>query len=130
MVVSVTPAAGYVFALDLRKLETAAPVGIALIVPSARKLLMMVDGAGIASVPMPDETWREIDAWIAESNARLPKQPPPLAPSVVAAFMGAQSSGVSAQRFAAIPIVEGSHDALTRLTASLPGLLIARRSAA
>ena len=130
MVVSMAPAAGYAVALDLCPLDTAAPLGIALIVPSKRTLLMMADGAGIASVAMPDETWREIDAWIAEGNARLPKQPPPLAPSIVAAFLGAQSSDVRAQRFAAIPIVEGSHYELTRLTASLPGLLIARRSAA
>jgi hypothetical protein len=78
MVVSMAPADGYAVALDLCPLDTAAPLGIALIVPSKRTLLMMADGAGIASVVMPDETWREIDAWIAEGNARLPKQPPPL----------------------------------------------------
>ena len=121
----------YALALEIRQLDTGAVLGVALVVPSGRHLSFLSDSAGIAtSASLPDETWREIDAWAAEGNAGLPAQPAPLGPSIVAAFLGEQPSAVSARRFAALPITVAAHDDLGRLAKHLlPGLLNARRSA-
>ena len=126
-----TIAAAYAYALDIRTLDTGALKGVALVVPSERRIHVMVDGVGVPAVSnVSEEMWRDIDAWVADGNARLPKRPAPLAPAIVAAFMGAQALDVSAQRFAAIPIAEGFHGDQARLAASLQGLLHVRRSAA
>ena len=121
------------YALDLRGIETGVPVGVALVVPTSRYLSTLAAGAGLVTThELSDDIWREIDAWAADGNARLPARPAPMSRSVVAACLGGErASVVSAQRFAAIPIAEESHEALSRLADDLlPALLKARRSAA
>jgi hypothetical protein len=123
----------YALAVEIRHLDSGAVLGVALVVPSDRYLSFLSEGAGIATTPnLSDETWREIDAWAADGDARLPAKPAPMSRAIVAAALGAElaSAGI-AQRFAAIPITAGSHDELARLAhRALPGLLNARRSAA
>ena len=123
----------HALAVDIRQLNTGAALGVALVVPSERYVSFLADGASIATTPnLSAETWREIDAWATEGDARLPAKPAPMTPSIVAALLGAnQSRPVSAQRFAAIPITVASRDELDSLAANLlPDLIKTRRSAA
>jgi hypothetical protein len=130
----ITPrAARYAYAVDIRSRDTVAVQGVALVVPSGRHASLLAAGASIATnLELPDDIWREIDAWAADGNARLPARPAPMSRSIVEALLGVeQAAAVSAQRFAAIPIAEESHEALGRMADGLlPGLLKARRSAA
>ena len=128
-----TPAVAdtYAFALDIRQLDTGAVLGVALVIPSGRHVSFLIEGARIATTSLPDEMWRQIDAWVTDGNARLPARPAPLSPSIVAAILEGQPSAVSARRFAAIPIPEAFQDDLARLAQHLlPELLNDRRSAA
>jgi hypothetical protein len=123
----------HALAVDIRRLNTGAVLGAALVVPSERYLSFLADGAGIATPPrLSAETWREIDAWATDGNARLPAKPAPMTPSIVAALLGArQTPSVSAQRFASIPITVASRAELDSLADNLlRDLMKARRSAA
>ena len=123
----------YAYAVDIRTLDTGALRGVALVAPSGRYVSVLAADASIATSPgLPDDIWREIDAWAADGNARLPARPAPMSRSIVDALLGGQQAvAVTAQRFAAIPITEESHEALGRMAdGQLPALLKARRSAA
>ncbi len=122
----------YAYAVDIRRLDTGALRAVALAFPSVRHVAVFAEGAVLTTPALTDEIWREIDAWVADGNARLPAKPAPMSRSIVDALLGGeQTSAVSAQRFAAIPITEESHEALARLAdRMLPGLLKARLSAA
>jgi hypothetical protein len=126
-------AVSYALAVEIRHLDTGAVLGVALVVPSDRYLSFLAEGEASATTPdLSDETWREIDAWAADGDARLPARPAPMSPSIVATVLGEElaSAGI-AQRFAAIPITIGSHEELARLANRvLPELLNSRRSAA
>jgi hypothetical protein len=116
-------------AVAIRQLETGAVLGVALAVPSDRYFSFLAEGSDIATTAdLAAETWREIDAWVTDSDRRLPAKPAPMSPSIVAAFLGqAPASSVSAERFASFPIT-AAHDELAPLCASvLPGLLNARK---
>jgi hypothetical protein len=126
-------AATYAYAVDIRRFDTGAVQGVALVAPSGRYLSLLAAGAGIATTPgLPDDIWCEIDAWAAEGNARLPAKPAPMSGAIVDALLGAElASAVIAQRFAAIPITEESAEAVARMADGLlPALLKARQSAA
>ena len=127
------PATRYAYAVDIRRIETGVSLGVALVVPASRYLSILAVEAGLVTThELSDDIWREIEAWAADGNARLPAKPAPMSRSVLAACLGGeQASAVSAQRFAAIPIAEASHEALSRLADDLlPALLRGRRSAA
>jgi hypothetical protein len=125
-----TPAVTHALAVDIRQLNTRIVLGVALVVPSERYVSFLAEGADIATTrKLSAETWREIDAWATDADARLPAKPAPMTPSIVAAFLGAvQTPHVSAQRFAAIPITVASRDELSSLAARLlPDLMKARQ---
>jgi hypothetical protein len=123
----------YALAVEIRHVDTGTVLGVALVVPSDRHLAFLAEGAAVVTISnLSDNLWREISAWAADGDARLPAKPAPMSPWVVAAVLGGGlPSGVSAQRFAAIPITVTSHDELARLADRLlPDLLNARRSGA
>ena len=123
----------YAIAVDLRRMDTGAVLGVALLVPSERYVSFLAEGSRIAVTPsVPAEAWRAIQAWTAEVEARLPAKPAPLPPPVVAAILGTKETlQIRAERFAAIPIPVGSRDEFSSLADQvLPGLLTARNSAA
>jgi hypothetical protein len=119
-------------AIDIRHLDTGALLGVALVFPTDRLVSVLAEGAGIARTPaLSLETWREIDIWAADGNARLPAKPAPMSPSITAALLGGeQPSAVSGNRFAAIPLNAASYDERASMAARLlPVLLNERRSA-
>lgn len=84
-------AARYAYAVDIRRIDTGVALGVALVVPSSRYLSVLAEGAGMASAPeLSDDTWREIAAWAADGNARLPAKPAPMNSSIVEACLGEQ----------------------------------------
>jgi hypothetical protein len=117
-------------AVELRRKDTDAVMGIALIVRSQRHVSWLSEKTGAIATPaLSDEAWRDVDAWDEAVAARLPRKPEPMPASTVDALLGPQSE-VVARRFAAIPILVESRDALTPLlTEMLPGLLKSRRAA-
>ena len=128
-----TPARTFAYAFDLRQLRTGAVLGVGLVAPSRRYLSFLTVGDAAAVTPdLSPETWRDLDAWEADGNARLPRRPAPMSPQIVEALMGADAaSTVSPERFAAIPLAAASRPELVSLAAkTLPELLRARQSTA
>jgi hypothetical protein len=119
-------------AVAIRRRDTRAVLGVAVVVPSARYLACRTTEAGSTSVPvLAADAWREIDAWAVDGDARLPARPAAMTAAVVAALLGEGTpSAVIAERFAAVPIPVVSHaDLATLVGRLLPDLLNARRSA-
>jgi hypothetical protein len=118
-------------AVDIRRTDTDAVMGIALVVPSERYVSWLSGDTGAISAPaLSDKAWREIDAWDLEVTARLPFKPEPMYASTVDALLGGTpKSELIARRFAAIPIMVESRDALApHLDRMLQGLLKSRRA--
>jgi hypothetical protein len=125
-----TLAVTYAIAVDVRHTDTGALIGVAVVVPSVRYLATLAEDAGSAVEPtLTAELWREIEAWAADGDARLPAKPAPMSPSIAAALLSAgDTSNVTAQRFAAIPITLTSRGELASLADRLlPNLLSARK---
>jgi hypothetical protein len=126
---------GLAIAVDIRRTETDDLIGIALIVASERHVSWLSAETGAISAPaLSDEIWRDVDAWDTAAAARLPFKPEPMTASIVDAILGGEATsearGVTARRFAAIPIAVESGDALTSLPDRLlPDLLNSRRAA-
>jgi hypothetical protein len=96
----------FAYAIDIREDGTGARRGVGLLVPSARYAATASgDGQHTVARTLSDDAWRDIDAWIAESNAALPKRPAALSAAVTANALGiADATGVTAHRFAAVPV--------------------------
>jgi hypothetical protein len=125
-----TLAVTYAIAVDVRHTDTGALIGVAVVVPSVRYLAILAADAGSVVEPtLTAELWREIEAWAADGDARLPAKPAPMSPSIAAALLSAgDTSNVTAQRFAAIPITLTSRGELASLADRLlPNLLGARK---
>ena len=125
-----TLAVTYAIAVDVRHTDTGALIGVAVVVPSVRYLAILAADAGSVVEPtLTAELWREIEAWAADGDARLPAKPAPMSPSIAAALLSAgDTSTVTAQRFAAIPITLTSRGELASLADRLlPNLLGARK---
>jgi len=125
-----TLAATYAIAVDVRHTDTGALIGVAVVVPSVRYLATLAEDAGRAVEPaLTAELWREIEDWAADGDVRLPAKPAPMSPSIAAALLSAgDTSNVTAQRFAAIPITFTSRGELASLADRLlPNLLSARK---
>ncbi len=125
-----TLAVTYAIAVDVRHTDTGALIGVAVVVPSVRYLATLAEDAGSAVEPtLTAELWREIEAWAADGDARLPAKPAPMNSSMAAALLSAgDTSNASAQRFAAIPITFTSRGELASLADRLlPNLLSARK---
>jgi hypothetical protein len=117
-------------AVEIRRTDSDAMMGVALIVPTERYVFLLSGDTGSISAPaLSKDAWREVDAWDEEVAARLPFKPEPMYRTTVEALLGgAAASDVVARRFASIPITIESRDALTSLLKKmLPGLLHSRR---
>ena len=119
-------------AVDLRRRDTGAVLGVALLVPSRRHVSFLTDPAGVpASHDLSADAWREIDDWTVRADAGLPAEPAPLNPMVLAPLVVEDArSFPSVRRFASLPIPQVSGDDLIRLAKSLLPALLTSRSAA
>ena len=116
-------------ALDIRRADTATLVGIALVVPSERLVSFLGAGAREVTIPvLSAKTWRGIDAWADETDARLPFRPAPMTSALVKPMLNGERGPVVAERFASIPLDSRPGEGLgLRLAKMLPGLLKRRR---
>jgi hypothetical protein len=96
--------ATYAYAIDIREDDNGTRRGVGLLVPSARYAALSSSASQqTVARPLSTDTWRAIDAWIAESNAHLPAKPAALGSAITADVLGvADAAGVTARRFAAI----------------------------
>jgi hypothetical protein len=119
-------------ALDIRRVDTAALVGIALVVPSERLVSFLGAGAREVTIPvLSAETWRGIDAWADETETRLPFRPAPMTSALVEPMLDTAPGPVVAERFASIPLDSRPGVGLgLRLARMLPGLLKRRTATA
>ena len=119
-------------ALDMRDVGNGALLGVGFVVPSARYLAILADGADRATAAtLTADTWREIDAWAVAGDAALPAKPAAMRSAAVAALLERPATSVTVRRSASIPISVTSHTEVAQLAARLlPALLKTRGSAA
>ena len=112
-------------ALDIRRADTTALVGIALVVPSERLVSFLGADAREVTVPvLSAKTWRGIDAWADATDTRLPFRPAPMTSALVEPMLNTAPGPVIAERFASIPIDRRPGEGLSlHLARMLPGLL-------
>jgi hypothetical protein len=120
----------YAIAVDVRRVDTEALLGVALLVASQRQVSYLKTADQAVSEPSAStEVWRDIDEWNSEVARRLPFKPPAMGSATAAILFGcAGDTPVVARRFAAIPMSSGTLDApAIDVRGLLPSLLKARR---
>ena len=103
--VTTASATAYALVLHLRETDSRILCGMALIVASERYVAVCSSASdGMDEPTLTADQWREIDAWMARSNAALPTKPAPLSAAIVNVLVGDQSQPVTGERIAAVPI--------------------------